>query len=344
MLTMAFIGNGKSTNRYHLPYVLTRANLRVKTIYSRSPSAWAPVPGVRYVDDLDLVWDDPEIDLVVVCTHTDTHASFARAALEHGKHVLVEKPFCSTAAQARELFALAAERGLFLQGYQNRRFDSDYLTTAKVIDSGVLGDLLEVEMHYDYYRPEVPTTQVPRFSAQWSYLYGHGVHTVDQVLGYFGSPDRVSYDVRQLLGEGRMNDYFDLDLFYGRLKVSVKSSYFRVTGRPSFVAYGTRGAFVKETKDRQEEHLKVFYLPGSPGFGVDDPEHYGTLTYYDEAGGYHQEKVVSQVGDYGRFYDGVHASIVDGAPKVVTDEQTIELISILEEGLRPMVEREARSG
>lgn len=338
MLNLAYIGNGKSTNRYHLPYVLTRPDtFRVRTIYSRASSPWAPVAGARYVADLDEIWDDPQVDLIVVCTPSHTHARYARAALERGKHVLVEKPFAETATEARELFALAAERGVFLQGYQNRRFDSDFLTVQKVLASGVLGDLLELEMHYDYFRPEVPRKIAPTFSLDSSYLYGHGVHTIDQVLGYLGSPDRTHYDVRQLLGPGRMNDYFDVDLYYGSAKVSVKSSYFRIKPRPSFVVYGTQGMFVKETKDRQEEHLKLFYLPGSPGFGVDLPEHYGTVTYVDDDGGYHEEKVVSEVGDYARFYDGIHASIVDGAPKIVTDEQTIELLEILEAGIQPLL-------
>ena len=136
MLTIAYIGNGKSTNRYHLPYVLTRETFRVKTIYSRADSSpWARIDGVTYVQDVDAIWDDPEIQLVVVCTRPDSHEDYARAALEHGKHALVEKPFAPSAEAARELFALARERGLFLQCYQNRRFDSDFLTTQRVIES-----------------------------------------------------------------------------------------------------------------------------------------------------------------------------------------------------------------
>ena len=338
MLTIAYIGNGKSANRYHLPFVLTRDSYRVKTIYSRAGSSWAPIPGVTYVHDLDAIWNDPEIELVVVCTHMDSHVEFAREALSRGKHVLVEKPFCETPEEASELFALAADRGLLLQCYQNRRFDSDFLTTKKVVDRGILGDLLEVEMHYDYYRPEVPTNHDSGVSADSSFLYAHGVHTIDQVRGWLGRPDEIRYDVRQLLGPGRMNDYFDLDLFYGGVKVSVKSSYFRVKDRPSFVVHGTRGRFVKHTKDRQEEHLKVFYLPGQPGFGIDTPEHYGTVTYYDADGTFHEEKVVSEVGDYARVYDGVYESIVHGAPKIVTDEETVDLIAILRDGLRPLLE------
>lgn len=134
-----------------------------------------------------------------------------------------------------------------------------------------------------------------------------------------------------------MNDYIDLDLFYGAAKVSVRSSYFRIKSRPSFVVYGMNGMFAKETSDRQEEHLKLSYLPGRPGFGVDEPRHYGTLTYMDDHGAYHEEKVVSEVGDYGRIYDGAYASIVLGAPKIVTDAQTIELIDILEKGIQPLL-------
>ncbi|PXA67141.1 Gfo/Idh/MocA family oxidoreductase [Cryobacterium arcticum] len=338
MLTIAFIGNGKSTNRYHLPFVLTRPeSFRVKTIYGRSKPVWPTLPDVEYVSDIEQVWSDPEVDLVVVTTAFESHASFARTALERGKNVLVEKPFTETAEEARELFALADERGLFLQTYQNRRFDSDLLTVQKVIESGVLGELLEVEMHYDYYRPETPMNAHPTEGVTTSYLFGHAVHTVDQVLSVFGSPDRIHYDVRQLLGPGRMNDYFDIDLYYGVLKVSVKSSFFRLVGRPGFAVYGKKGVFMKHTKDRQEEHLKVFYMPGNPGFGIDLPEHYGTVSYIDDEGGFHEEKVVSEIGDYARFYDGVYASIVNGAPKVVTDVQTIELMGILEEGIKSWV-------
>ena len=131
-----------------------------------------------------------------------------------------------TKAQAQDLFDLAEKKGLYCSAYQNRRYDSDFLTVQKVIESGKLGELLEVEMHYDYYRPEVPEKAV--FSPYSSYLYGHGCHTLDQVISYFGKPNGIRYDVRQLLGQGRMNDYFDIDLYYKTMKVSVKSSYFRV--------------------------------------------------------------------------------------------------------------------
>lgn len=336
-LVLGYIGNGKSCNRYHLPFVLQRPEkFEVKTIYARhiKHDVWPKLAGVTYTTNLKELLEDPQIDVIVITTPPDVHYEYAKQVLEHGKHCLVEKPFMQTTKQAQELFALAKQKGLFLSAYQNRRFDSDFLTVQKVIESQKLGDLLEVEMHFDYYRPEIPTNST--FSVTNSYLYGHACHTLDQVISYFGKPDHVYYDVRQLLGSGKMNDYFDIDLYYGTLKVSVKSSYFRVKSRPSFVVYGTKGMFVKETKDRQEEHLKLFYLPGQPDFGKDLPKHYGTLTYYDEQNQYHEQKVVSQLGDYGRFYDALYATIVAQKPSLVTPEQTLLQMQLLEDGIKKL--------
>jgi len=231
---------------------------------------------------------------------------------------------------------MAKEKGLIVQTYQNRRFDSDFLTVQKVIEEGKLGELLELEMHYDYYRPEV-SESIKTFDPSKSYLYGHGCHTLDQVISYFGAPDNIHYDVRQLLGAGRANDYFDLDLYYGTLKVSVKSSYFRIKERPSFALYGKKGCFVKETKDRQEEHLKLFYMPGNKDFGVDTLSHYGLITYVDEEGTVHEEKVKSVNGDYGRVYDDLYEAIINGKSKTITDEQTLLQMEILETGVKDLV-------
>jgi len=338
MLTIGYIGNGKSTNRYHLPFVLERANkMKVKKIYARNlnKSVWETIPDVIYTDDLDELLNDSDIGLIVICTMQDSHYKYAKMALEYGKHCLIEKPFMETTEQAKEIFNLAKQKGLIVQAYQNRRFDSDFLTVQKVIESGKLGDLLELEMHFDYYRPETPE-MTKAFSINGSYLYGHGCHTLDQVISYFGAPDKINYDVRQLLGKGRMNDYFDLDLYYDTLKVSVKSSYFRVKERPSFIVYGKKGCFVKESKDRQEEHLKQFYMPNNPDFGLDLPFHYGTLTYYDEKGICHEEKIVSEIGDYGRVYDDLYNAIVHGEEKKITDEETLLQMMILENGVKDL--------
>ena len=337
-IVLGYIGNGKSTNRYHLPFVLQRKDkFIVKTIYNPHihHDVWDKIEGINYTENQDDIFLDDEIDMVVVCTGHHYHYEYTKKALEHNKHCLCEKPFMENSQQAKEIFALAKEKGLYCSAYQNRRYDSDFLTVQKVIESGKLGDLLELEMHFDYYRPEIPES-VDHFDPAMSYLYGHGCHTLDQVISYFGKPNDIHYDVRQLLGSGRMNDYFDLDLYYGTLKVSVKSSYFRVKSRPSFIVYGKKGMFEKYSKDRQEEHLKLFHMPTNSDFGKDLPEYYGTLTYYDDEGIYHEEKVPTVDGDYARVYDGIYDSIVNGKEQVIQPWQTILQMEMLETGVKDL--------
>jgi predicted dehydrogenase len=335
MLTIGYIGNGKSTNRYHIPFVLERKDIKVKTIFQRDSKheSWKRIPGVTYTSDLNELLNDEEIQLIVVCTRHDSHFEYAKLVLEHNKNCLVEKPFMKTLDQAKEIFALAREKELVVQPYQNRRFDSDFLTVQKVIEAGTLGDLLELEMNFDYYRPELPES-IHSFDPIKSQLYGHGCHTLDQAISYFGKPDDIHYDVRQLLGSGRMSDYYDMDLYYGLLKVSVRSSYFRIKDRPSFVLYGKKGCFVKETRDRQEEHLKLFYMPDNKDFGLDTIKDYGVLTYIDEEGIIQEQKVKSVRGDYGRVYDDLYEAIVNGRNKTITDEQILLQMEILETGIK----------
>ena len=338
MLTVGFIGNGKSANRYHIPFILQRSDkIKIKMIYTRKHSrdVWDEIPGVIYTEDLQELLNDQEVQVIIISTPSQSHYELAKTVLNAGKNCVVEKPFTETLEEAKELYTLAKQKGVMIQCYQNRRFDSDFLTVQKVIESGKLGDLLELEMHFDYYRPYIPES-VHEFSQINSYLYGHGCHTLDQVISYFGKPDSIHYDVRQLLGVGRMNDYFDLDLYYGTLKVSVKSSYFRAKERPSFIIYGKKGMFVKEKKDKQEEHLKMFYMPDHEDFGVDLPHEYGTLTYYDDNNQYHEEKVVSVNGDYGRYYDALYETLINGKEKLLKDEETLLQLRILEEGIQGM--------
>lgn len=346
MLTIGYYGNGKSTNRYHIPHLIRRSDrIRVKTIYARRlRDDWARWDGVYYTDNVDELLGDKELDVIVITTPPEAHYEIAKQVIASGHNVVLEKPFTHSVKESQELFDLAREKGVMLQCYQNRRFDSDFLTVQKVIESGKLGELAELEMHFDYYRPETPEG-ISEYRKADSYVYNHACHTIDQVISYFGKPDDQRLEVRQLLGSGRMNDYFDFDLYYqkgsekydvmpGGLKVSVKSSYFRVKERPSFVVYGRRGMFIKAEKDRQEADLKKFYLPDHKDFGLDSPAHYGTLAYYDEAGHYHEELVESEVGDYGIYYDHLYETILHGANILVTEDQTMTQMRILEEATK----------
>lgn len=75
-------------------------------------------------------------------------------------------------------------------------------------------------------------------------------------------------------------------------------------------------------------------MPTNPDFGIDTPDHYGTVTYVDANGLYHEEKVISEIGDYSRIYEGLYETIINGKDKLVKDEETIRQLEILEEGLQ----------
>ena len=339
VLTIGYLGNGKSTNRYHLPFsTLLKDLIKVKTIYARSlyKTEWARLPGINYTDRLDDLLNDNEIELIVVTTPVNSHYEHVKRVLSAGKNCLLEKPFTLNVRQAEELFNLARQKNLMLQAYQNRRFDSDYLTVKKVIESGKLGDIYEIRQAFDYYRPEVPDS-FDFFSQETSLLYNHAPHCLDQVICLYGAPEKVTYDVRQLLGKNRMNDYYDIDLYYGGLKVTVSSSYFRVKARPSFELYGKKGFFVKQGKDRQEYHLKQFYMPTNPDFGLDRPEDYGTITYVDDSGSIHEEPVPSERGSYAMFYEKLYDTLKKKQPQEVKPETTLLLMQILESGIQNLV-------
>lgn len=330
-LHCAFIGFGKSATRYHLPYVLHRkADWHVAHIYRRSPKPDEQLPQyaqIHFTSELDDILNDPQVKLVVVCTHADSHFDYAKQALEAGKNVLVEKPFTPTLSQAKELFALAKSKGLTISPYQNRRFDSCFLTTKKVIESGKLGQIIEIENHFDSYRPvDAGRPGLP----QDGVFYGLGVHTMDQIISLFGRPQQVSYDIRHLRNKANPDDTFEAQLFYGDLKAIVKSSHLVKLEYPKFIVHGHKGSFIKYGIDQQETSLKANIMPGEPGFGADSSV--GILEYVDDAGNTVREEVAVETGDYGRVYDALYQTLVNGSENFVSESDALTNMEILERG------------
>lgn len=112
-------------------------------------------PTVAVVAEPKHLFNDPNIDLIVIPTPNDTHFPLAKAALEAGKHVVVDKPFTVTLSQARELDTLARSLGRVLSVFHNRRWDSDFLTLKALLADGVLGEVAYFESHFDRFRPQV---------------------------------------------------------------------------------------------------------------------------------------------------------------------------------------------
>lgn len=333
-VTMGFIGFGKSANRYHLPYITIRENLRVKKIFDLNINEALAAPyrekGVEFTTKIDELLTDSEIELVTICTPAHTHYELAKKVIQAGKSVIVEKPFCDTLEHAKELFELGKEQGVLVMPYQNRRFDGDYLAVKQVVEQGFLGQLNEVETHIDYYRPGSITE--PGVKENGSF-YGLGIHLMDRMIALFGRPDKVAYDIRNNEVESGVDNYFDVDLHYGHtFKVKVKTNHVVASSYPRFILHGENGSFVKYGEDQQENDLKAGIMPGSPGFGEDSVMYYGIARYKNANGDWIEKQIKTPVGDYGRYYDAVYETLKNGAEPLVSQEEALTNIQILEAG------------
>ncbi|WP_077621834.1 oxidoreductase [Sediminibacillus massiliensis] len=334
MLNIGLIGFGKSTTRYHLPYLLLRKEtVNVKKIYSRSkkPELESAYEShrIEFTQQLDDILTDETINLVSICTPPSTHFSLAKLCLENNKHVVVEKPFANTTEEARQLFELANEKGLTIMPFQNRRFDSDFLSLKKVLERGYIGEPIELESHFDYYRPDKSHSPGDFYEGAF---YGLGVHLLDQVISLFGKPEKLYYDLRSLRNKNNPEDYYHVELFYGNFKAILKTSHLVSKPYPKFILHGTGGSYVKHGIDKQEEHLKAGLSPSVEGFGVDPIENYGVVYTADQKDG--GLPIETPNGDYGRVYDHLYEVIVEGEEKQITDEQVLTVIEILEKGIQ----------
>lgn len=329
MITVAYIGFGVSVREYHIPYVENRDDIKVKYVFRRQEDipAFAEYeafyPEIIFTTDLQRVLGDEEVNLVVCSAPDRFHVPYAKQILNAGKHALVEKPFAPTAAEAREVFALAKEKNLICMPNQNRRFDADFLAVKEVVESGKLGQLVRLESHYDYFKTN-------GWYDHLGTLYNLAVHTIDQVISLLGMPDQTHFDVRSIHHPGVGDDYYDLEFYYGNSKASVNTNMCVMIDYPRFNLHGTRGSFTlppvihNSGRKKVVGRHKISTTPASE-------DRWGTLVYMNENGEKVEEKVPVGCAHYERVYDNLVAAIEQGAEKVIKDEEVVCVLEILEE-------------
>jgi scyllo-inositol 2-dehydrogenase (NADP+) len=248
-------------------------------------------------------------DLVVVASPNNSHYPLARQALKQAKHVVVDKPFTVALEEADALIALAGEAKRMLTVFHNRRWAADFLTLQSVLPS--LGELFLLEANWDRFRPEVRERWREQPGPGAGLLTDLGPHMIDEMLQLFGMPEAISADILAQRPGATVDDYFDLRLDYGSLRVCLRASSLVARPRPRFAAHGMGGSFVKRGLDPQEAQLKAGLDPRDPRFGVE--ERSGTLTLPDGR----VEHVPGERGRYLDFYNAVVAAIEEGAPAPV---------------------------
>jgi predicted dehydrogenase len=330
-ISTALLGFGDSMRYLHAPFLLAHGGFALTDVLERSTNRAASVfPGIRTHRTLDALLADSGVELVVVGTPNDTHVPYVRQALEAGKHVVVEKPFAPTAAEAEELIALAKSKNRVLTVYQNRRWDSDFQTVRRVLDSGELGDLLHYEAHFDRYKPVLNPKRWKETPAPGSgILYDLGSHILDQALVLFGMPETIYAEVGTQRAGSDIDDSFYLRLGYDKLTVVLRASLLVRELGPRYVLHGTRGTFRKPGIDIQEDQLKAGMTPLAPGFGREPDALRGELVA--EVGGQTFRGIVESVpGNWLPFYESVYAAIREGGSIAVKPEEVLGQLRLIE--------------
>ncbi len=322
---------GMSGQVFHAPFIDATKGFKLMSVLERNSSrAKDRYPGVKIVRSYSELLDDDSLDVIVVNTPNALHVDMARQALEAGKHVVVEKPFTATAAEAYALHTLAQQKGKLLSVYQNRRWDGDFQTIRKIIEQRWLGDLVEYEAHFDRFRNFIKTgSWKEEPDPATGLLYDLGSHMVDQALVLFGRPEAVWADIGTLRQNGKIDDYYCIHLEYPSVKVTLKSSYLVREQGPRYTLHGTQGSFLKWGTDPQEAALNRGESPEAPGWGEEPASAWGTLN--TEMNGLHVTgKVETLAGNYSAYYQNIYQAILGKAPLEVTALQGAQVIEVLE--------------
>lgn len=329
---VAILGFGLSGSTFHAPLINVVPGLKITHILSRQVEKIAQLyPGVRVVSDLSEILADTSISLVVNTLPNSEHYSVTKKCLESGKHVIVEKPFVIDSIDGEELINLADAKGLLLSVYHNRRWDNGFLTLKQYLPQ--LGEVYLYQAYFDRFRPEVNLCKWREQDLKGSgILYDLGAHLIDQALNLFGLPESIYADLAQQRPNAQSVDYFQIELYYLRLKVVLGSCSVMVTPRPVLSLYGTLGSYVKNGLDPQENNLRDGLTPLEINYGVEDLSDSGRLDLVREDQ-LQMNQAPSIKGDYLAYYKGIYQSLCIDSALPVSADSALWVIKIIEKAI-----------
>ena len=334
-LNVALVGYGYVGKTFHAPLISHTPGLHLHTVVSSDPQkVLAELPQVRVINEAQEACADPGIDLVVIAAPNAVHATLARDALSHGKHVVVDKPFTVTLDEARQVVAQAAQSGRLLSVFQNRRWDSDFLTLKQLLQQDALGEVTEFHSHFNRHRPQVVDRWREQDQPGSGLWFDLGPHLLDQSLQLFGMPQAIFADITLQRKDARAADYFHALLRYPRHRVMLHAGSLVPANGLRFAVHGTRASYLKHGLDTQEATLRAGGMPGQTGWGADT--RIGHLQADDSDEG---QPIPAIAGDYRHYYSELRTAILDNTAPPVTAQQALDVMALLEWGMQSSATR-----
>ncbi|MFD1628898.1 Gfo/Idh/MocA family oxidoreductase [Pseudopedobacter beijingensis] len=324
---------GMSGKVFHAPFIEQHPDFELTSIVERSKDqAIKDYPNIKHLKEIDDLLADESIELVIVNTPNFTHYQLAKEALNAGKHVLIEKPMSVLRREAEDLFALAYRKNLKIMVYQNRRFNSDFLSVSEVLNSGRLGKIVEVHFRFDRYRTAIGPKYFKENPMPGSgILYDLGAHLIDQAISLFGMP----LDFIKTYGcnrpDSQVDDYANVHLKYKNgLNVYLTANLLVADEGPAYIIHGTQGTYSKGKTDVQEDQLLAGMKPLDKGFGIEKEGSEGRLVTIDENNEKQVEAIKAPLGNYMGLFDEVSATIRQDKDYFVKQQEILAQIDVLE--------------
>ncbi|MDC0611472.1 oxidoreductase [Vibrio sp.] len=323
----AIVGYGYSAKTFHIPFITNLSSFEFVAISSsKADEVKKDFPDVVcYPSPIELI-EQTDAELIIITSPNDTHYPLAKHALNHGKHVLVEKPFVTHSKDGQELVELAKDKGLSLAVYHNRRWDSDFRTVKSLIESGQLGNIRWFETHFDRFRPDVQKRwrEDPTVDGA-GILFDLGPHLLDQVVQLFGMPIAITAQVECLREDNGSDDFFNILLKYPTHYVQVHSTPYCAGETLRYKVMGDKAQFVKIGLDPQEDKLVAGSGYLLPKWSVDTEEKWGIYSDQNE-----EYKVEPTEGGYENFYLKLADAIRNNGTVPATGEESLCAIKLIE--------------
>jgi len=331
---------GMSGKLFHAPFIDQHPGFELTGIVERNNNdSRERYPQSKLYRSVEELGADKSIQLIIVNTPSYLHVEHAKTAIRAGKDLLIEKPFTISVKEAEEVMALAEKEKVRITIYQNRRYDGDYRAVKKVIDENLLGDLREVQIRYDRYRPMYGGKPHKEGSLPGAgNMYDLSPHCVDQALQLFGWPKALFADIWKMReGEVVPPDYFEMLFYYDKLRVRLHASSVCREPVPGYVLHGMKGSFLQQRSDMQEQQLLASVVPSLESW-CPAPTKPDGLLHTEINGQVIRSEQTSTQGNYMGLFDDLYKFLTGKGPNPVPPEDGLKTVKIIEAGFRSQKE------